>query len=104
VFADRYHAKRIKSPTQARHTIGYVLSNWRKHGEDRDGLARTWLVDPFSSGVSFPDWLELEGKAWMWPMRETYEPLIVRRPVTWLLREGWKRGGAPISARDVPSK
>jgi REP element-mobilizing transposase RayT len=104
VFADRYHVEVITTPTRARHAISYILSNWRKHGEDRAGLPNTWLVDPFSSGISFPDWAELEGKAWMWPIRETYDPLMVRRPQSWLLREGWKQGGGAISARDVPGR
>jgi REP element-mobilizing transposase RayT len=104
VFADRYHLKVITSPTQAHHSIRYVLSNWRHHAEDREGAASTWLVDPFSTGILFPDWAELADQALMWPIRETYEPMFVRRPTTWLLREGWKRGGGPISARDVPSR
>jgi REP element-mobilizing transposase RayT len=102
VFADRYHVEVITTPTRARHVIGYVLSNWRHHGEDLSGLPSTWLVDPFSSAISFPDWTELEDQPWMWPIRATYDPLMVRRPQSWLLREGWKRGGAAISARDVP--
>jgi REP element-mobilizing transposase RayT len=104
VFADRYHVEVITTPTRARHAIGYILSNWRKHGEDRVGLASTWLVDPFSSGISFPDWAELQDKAWMWPIRATYDPLMVRRPKTWILAEGWKLAGGPISAREVPGK
>jgi REP element-mobilizing transposase RayT len=104
VFADRYHVEVITTPTRARHALGYILGNWRKHGEDQHGLASTWLVDPFSSAILFPDWQELEGQPWMWPIRETYDPMMVRRPQSWLLREGWKRGGGPISARDVPSK
>lgn len=55
VFADRYHVEVITSPTRARHAISYVLGNWRKHGEDRIGLPSTWLVDPFSTGILFPD-------------------------------------------------
>ena len=102
VFSDRYHLEVITSPRRARHALSYVLNNWRKHGEDRSGLASTWLVDPFSSGISFPDWQELEDKAVMWPLRETYDPLVVRRPQSWLLREAWKKHG-PISARDVPT-
>jgi REP element-mobilizing transposase RayT len=103
VFADRYHLEVITSPTRAHRAIKYVLNNWRKHDEDQRGLASTWLVDPFSSGISFPGWKELEGTPWMWPIRETYEPLLVRRPSSWLLRDGWKLCG-PISARAVPSK
>ena len=103
VFTDRYHLEVITSPTRARRALSYVLNNWRKHREDQHGLASTWLVDPFSSGISFPDWLELADQAWMWPIRETYDPLVVRRPQSWVLREGWKCCGA-ISAHDVPSK
>ena len=104
VFVDRYHLKVITSPTQAHHTIRYILCNWRHHGEDREGLLSTWLVDPFSTGILFPDWAELEDQPCMWPLRETYDPLFVRTPTTWLLRGGWKRGGGPISAREVPRR
>jgi REP element-mobilizing transposase RayT len=103
VFADRYHLTVITSPTQARNAIKYILSNWRKHGEDQQGLPSTWLVDPFSSGILFPDWTELDGEVVMWPWRETYDPLVVRRPQGWLLAEGWKRAGT-FSARDVPTQ
>jgi REP-associated tyrosine transposase len=103
VFADRYFAGAITSPRRAHHAISYIVNNWRKHKEDQEGLARTWLVDPFSSGASFAGWKELEDKHFMWPLRETYDPLIVRQPQSWLLREAWKKSG-PISARDVPSR
>jgi len=103
VFADRYHLEVITSPTRARHALSYILNNWRKHREDRQGLPSTWLVDPFSSGISFPDWKELDGKAFMWPIRAGYDPLMVRRPQSWLLLEGWKLCGS-VSAHDVPSE
>ena len=103
VFADRYHLTVITSPRQARNALAYTLLNWRKHGEDRTGLPRTWLIDPFSSGISFPDWLELDGSPVMWPYRATYDPLVVYRPRSWLLQEAWKRHG-PISVHEVPSK
>ena len=102
VFPDRYHVEVITNPTQARHALSYVLNNWRKHREDQAGVARTWLVDPFSSGAIFGGWKELEGRYILWPLRDTYETLVVWFPKTWLLRVGWRRVG-PISARDVPS-
>jgi len=80
------------------------LSNWRKHDEDREGLASSWLVDPFSSAIAFPDWAELQDRPWLWPIRADYDPMVVRRPEGWLLREGWKRAGGPFSAREVPSR
>jgi putative transposase len=103
VFPDRYHIEIITSPRRAHHALKYVLGNWRRHREDQQGLAVKWLVDPFSSGAGFPDWKELEDQHFMWKVRATYEPLMVRRPETWLLREGWKRHGA-ISVHDVPGK
>jgi REP element-mobilizing transposase RayT len=103
VFADRYHLEVITGPRRAHHALSYVLNNWRKHGEDRSGIAATWLVDPFSSGIRFADWKELEGKAFLWNHRETYDPLMVRRPASWLLTQGWKLHGT-ISARDVPGR
>ena len=42
VFVDRYHAEKITNPRQARRALAYVLNNWRKHFEDRDGVASTW--------------------------------------------------------------
>jgi putative transposase len=101
VFADRYHLEVITSPRRTRHALSYILNNWRKHREDQYGLAASWLVDPFSSGISFPDWQELDGQPFMWPIRDTYDPLVVFRPRSWLLRDAWKQHG-PISAREVP--
>jgi len=39
----------------------------------------------------------------LWRGPPTYDPLLVYRPRTWLLREGWKKHGATISCRAVPS-
>jgi REP element-mobilizing transposase RayT len=102
VFADRYHVVIIESPRQVRHALSYVLNNWRKHREDQHGRARTWLVDPFSTGILFSEWAELEGGPG-WPIRDGYDPLIVSEARSWLLRVGWKRHGS-ISVREVPSR
>jgi REP element-mobilizing transposase RayT len=107
VFPDRFHQEIITTPRQARHALSYVLNNWRKHREDRASKARTWAVDPFSTGVLFPGWREHDEldlvAMWRWP--ETYDPLVVYQPRTWLLREGWKRGRpATISYREIPSR
>jgi hypothetical protein len=102
VFSARYYAEYITSPTQAHRALRYVLLNWRKHGEDRHGVASTWLVDPFSTGGLFGGWKELADKAVMGAMPEGYEPLIVYQPKTWLLAVGWMRIGT-ISARESPA-
>jgi putative transposase len=103
VFPDRYHAEIITSPRQARHTLAYVMNNWRKHGEDRHGPMQAWTIDWFSSGIAFLDWAEYGDSPFLWRGPETYEPLWVRQPTTWLLRVGWKRHGL-ISYREVPGR
>ena len=101
VVSDRYHASVLSSPRQVRNAIAYVLNNWRRHQEDRDGAARAWLVDPFSSGCNFGGWKELEDKRFLFSVRETYKPLFTCLPKTWLLRDGWERRGL-IGARETP--
>jgi REP element-mobilizing transposase RayT len=103
VFPDRYHQEIIKTPKQARHTLAYVLNNWRKHKEDRHDFARAWRVDPYSSGAVFEGWKERENAVTLWPLRETYLPLVVYLPKTWLLREGWRRHGL-VRFDEVPSE
>jgi REP element-mobilizing transposase RayT len=102
VFPDRYHAEIITSPRQARHTLSYVINNWRKHKEDRSDVTRTWAIDWFSSAAMFADWAEYGHEGFLWRGPPTYDPLLVYRPRTRLLREGWKKGGGPISCREVP--
>ena len=103
VFTNRYHAVAITSPTQMRNVLSYVLSNWRKHAEDRTGTLRGYLIDPFSSGYSFSDWHELRGQPPQWPTSAPYGRLIVSPPRSWVLRTGWKLAG-PISLHAVPSR
>lgn len=103
VFPDRYHAEVITSPRHARHTLAYVINNWRKHDEDRAEVARSWRIDPYSSGVMFPDWRERIDQPFLWRGPATYDPLFVRQPQSWLLREGWKKHGL-ISFCEVPSR
>src|SRR5262249_15134738 len=91
VFPDRYHAEIITTPKQARHALSYVLNNWRKHNEDRHAFARGWRVDPYSTAVFFEGWKELEDAVVAWSVRDTYQPLVVYLPKTWLLRVGWRR-------------
>ena len=102
VFPDRYHAEIITSPTQARHALSYVMSNWRKHNEDRVAPMSSWAIDWFSSAVMFPGWAEYGDEPFLWRGPATYDPLLVRAPQTWMLREGWKRSGS-ISCHEVPS-
>ena len=101
VFADRYHPERITNRKQARHALAYVLNNWRRHREDRAPFAENWVIDPFSSGWAFEGWKELEDSPTLCKLRETYQPMPVWRPKSWLLSTGWRMYGL-IGAREVP--
>jgi Transposase IS200 like len=101
VFPDRYHATIITTPRQARHTLSYLLGNWRKHQEDRVAPMSSWTIDWFSTAAMFPGWAEYGNEPFLWRGPPTYDPLVVYQPRTWLLREGWKRSG-PISCHEVP--
>jgi len=102
VFPDRYHAEIITSPRQARHTLSYIMNNWRKHQEDRKAPMSVWRIDWFSTAAMFPGWAEYGEEAFLWRGPVFYDPLVVYQPKTWLLREGWKKAGT-ISCREVPS-
>jgi REP element-mobilizing transposase RayT len=101
VFADRYHSRALTSPRAVRHALAYVLNNWRRHQEDRAHKARNWKLDPFSTAIDFPGWRELGDSPFLYRAPPGYEAMIVWRPRTWLLSEGWKRHGM-ISVYDVP--
>ena len=91
VFVDRYHAERLDTPRKCRSALAYVLNNWRRHREDLGGVRqRRAKVDPYSSGVVFPGWADIEGP---FPAVPGYELLPVSFPKTWLLTKGWKRWG-----------
>jgi hypothetical protein len=78
------------------------MNNFRRHQEDLVSPIKTWAVDWFSSAAVFPHWAEYGDAPFLWRGPETYDPLIVYQPQTWLLREGWKKSGE-ISCRSVPS-
>jgi REP element-mobilizing transposase RayT len=101
VFSDRYHARVLRSPKQARHALAYVLNNWRRHREDEATFTKGWAIDPFSSGIQFAGWKEMENELFYRHPPPTYEALVVWLPKTWLLREGWRRHGL-ISMEEVP--
>ncbi len=97
VFSDRYHAHVLKTPTEARNALAYVLLNARRHAAQAGRrLARNWL-DPYSSGRWFEGFVSAGGR----PLRSlepaSESPLQGARH--WLLQVGWRRGGTiPINA------
>jgi hypothetical protein len=72
----------LKSPTQVRNALRYVLLNARKHGSRRRG------IDPASSGRWFDGWRGA-------PKRDDGigGGREVAAPRSWLLGVGWRKRG-----------
>jgi REP element-mobilizing transposase RayT len=73
VFDDRYHARVLRTPTEVRHAIRYILDNARKHAAERGETYAPGYVDPYSSAGS--------------------SDLALPSAQTWLLRAGSRRAG-----------
>jgi len=103
VFADRYHARIITSPTQCRHTLAYVLANARHHGAAHAATYARDRVDPCSSATTFDGWSVARPRPWaLAPPTDTDGQPTVAPARTWLLRGGWRRGGGAISPNVIP--
>jgi len=72
VFADHYHARVLRTPTELVNAIAYVLGNSAHHYGGESG------GDPFSSA-------------------NCDRELLLGKPRSWLLRAGWRR-----AARTTP--
>jgi hypothetical protein len=79
VFADRYHARCLRTPREVRSAIAYVLHNARRHGAQVHG------PDEYSSGPWFDGWTR--------PVVHPERSSPVASAKSWLLRVGWRRHG-----------
>jgi len=103
VFADRYHQRIITNPTQCRHALAYVLNNQRRHAGQAYSTYPRNRVDPCSSALWFDGWKVRLPRPWAnAPPTDTDGQSVVVPPRTWLLRDGWRRGGGKISPNVVP--
>jgi hypothetical protein len=69
VFADRYHARVLGSPTEVRHVIHYLRNNRRHHLGASAALLPASYVDPYTS----------ESSLWL------------AAPTLWVVKVGWRR-------------
>jgi REP element-mobilizing transposase RayT len=83
-WKERYHRRDLRTPTETRNALRYVLLNTQKHYRvigDRD------FADPYSSAASFDGFTRPpvtfdQATPWAWV-----------RPRTWLLGVGWRQRG-----------
>jgi REP element-mobilizing transposase RayT len=90
LWRDRYHARPLRTPTEVRRALIYVLRNGLKHG------STAFAVDPCSSAAWF------DGFAGRAPVRTNPAPTVPA--ATWLLATGWQtRGGGAILPAEMPA-
>jgi hypothetical protein len=88
VWSSRYHSRALRSPTETRRGLVYLLLNFRRHLRAGPGL------DPRSSGPWFDGW---RGAI---PTQPEASP--VAPPRTWLAAVGWRRAGGTIALDESP--
>jgi len=106
LFADRYHARALKSPREVRFALRYVLLNVRKHA--RAGGVAAGFVDSRSSAAWFrcferPPELAFgarEVRAEWFRTSGSTDPPVAAASV-WLLRSGQRRAGF-FDVDDIP--
>jgi hypothetical protein len=96
VCKERYHARVLRTPRQARHALRYVLGNARKHGVPLGSRE----LDPCSSAASFDGWA---GRVVVEATELARDAAAVATQArSWLLRIGWRRAGGPLDPDDRP--
>jgi hypothetical protein len=90
VWASRYHARKLRTPSEVRRGLVYVLLNFRKHLRAGPG------VDPRSSAPWFEGWRR--------PIAAmpASDGCPVAPPATWLARVGWRRAGGALAPHEGP--
>ncbi len=98
VVAHRYHERSLRSPTEVRNSLRYVLNNFRRHlWKDRGERCAAGYMDPCSSSQFFDGWRGREAVAFQGPG----PPVVAAK--TDLLRRLWRQRGL-IPVDDVPGR
>jgi REP element-mobilizing transposase RayT len=95
VWADRYHAHELKTPSEVRRGIVYVVQNRKQAVPGLQG------VDACSSAWFFDGW---RGPRPPWSLPPPGERPVGRAPRTWLLSVGWQRAGGLLDFKEVPQE
>jgi hypothetical protein len=96
LWADRFHARLLRSPREVRLALCYVLQNTRRHATTEHEMVDPDWIDPRSSGPWFDGWRS-PPDAFASPA----EAPPTSEPRTWLLSKGWRRCGL-IRVDEVP--
>jgi REP element-mobilizing transposase RayT len=89
VWNSRFHSHALRTPTETRRGLVYVLLNFRKHLRAQPG------IDPRSSGPWFGGWRT--------DVAAPRDGAPVAEPRTWLATVGWRRAGGAIALDERPA-
>jgi putative transposase len=105
LWRDRYHRHDLTTPRMVRHSIVYVLMNFRKHTPE-DAIDSLRQLDWRSSAAWFDGWDPRAGPLLEIVRRRSGTPDLASRPTcpaqTWLGAHGWRRLG-PIRPEERPA-
>jgi REP element-mobilizing transposase RayT len=102
VFAHRYYVRALKTPTEVRNCLRYVLLN-RKHHAPSELKFDSYWFDPYSSAAWFDGWEKPPRPHGGWQRELVELPTPTAPPATWLLAKGWLRAGPKLELCDRPS-
>jgi hypothetical protein len=95
VFASRYHARALTTPSEVRNALRYVLLNARHHAHEAGMILPCDWVDPRSTAATFDGWTQA-------PCLREREADFGSSPArSWLLRTGWRKHGA-LALDEIP--
>lgn len=108
-FADRYHRHDLRTPSEVRNALVYVLKNHQKHVFESTGRVYPGL-DPFSSSPWFTDGWSAEAEEALAEARADQMRMLLRgtppplpAPETWLAKAGWRRArGGVLGLAELP--
>jgi hypothetical protein len=99
VLHGRYHLRILRTPSEVRRALAYVLLNARKHWRERHGASPPERLDAASSGRWFDGWRRAPASRQP-PTEEVGSPEVAPAR-TWLLSIGWRRHGL-LDPAEVP--
>ncbi|HVU01151.1 MAG TPA: transposase [Polyangiaceae bacterium] len=101
VFADRFHARVLRTPREVKNALAYVLGNRQKHLAE-GGVSLVGVLDECSSARWFDGWTipDARERALGLARAGPGDPPVAEAR-TWLLRVGWRRAGR-VDPNGVP--
>jgi hypothetical protein len=102
LFAERYHARALRTPRVVKHALRYVLLNARHHAAAHgERLPSTW-IDPFSSSPWFDGWARPIDRREPRIRELLAQPSPTAAATNWLLTDGWWRHHGKLRFDDPP--